>query len=327
MGQRFDIQSYPTIVLFTNGIASYYYGGRTEADIVAWMRSKSLSPCKLLKTPEEVEALQVSNDVVLVLFSTEEDLLYIYEKIAREKKDILFTYCPTTACLEAYKVREGAIILFKKFDEGRSELAEFDEASLKSFIEANSSPLVLPFDLKCAQNTLGKSVPTLILIRDKSSEKSRQLEAILISVAKKIQGKITVVISDIKEEIETELADYLGIKANDLPIVLIHESKFKKFLMNGAITEDTILSFVEDWEKGNLKSVLKSEEIPAKQNENVYVLVGKTFDTIVMDSTKDVLVQFYIPTCKKIFFFHMNLYIYIYYYKYRPTLPELSSYI
>ena len=46
-----------------------------------------------------------------------------------------------------------------------------------------------------------------------------------------------------------------------------------------------------------MKSTLKSEEIPATQEGPVYVLVGKSFDEIVMDPTKDVLVEFYAPWC------------------------------
>jgi protein disulfide isomerase len=67
--------------------------------------------------------------------------------------------------------------------------------------------------------------------------------------------------------------------------------------MSGDVTVENILKFVADWEAGNLKASLKTEEIPATQNEAVYVLVGKSFDQIVMDHTKDVLVEFYAPWC------------------------------
>ena len=46
-----------------------------------------------------------------------------------------------------------------------------------------------------------------------------------------------------------------------------------------------------------IEPTLKSEEIPAEQKEAVYVLVGKSFDSVVLDPTKDVLVEFYAPWC------------------------------
>merc|ERR1711957_824272 len=67
--------------------------------------------------------------------------------------------------------------------------------------------------------------------------------------------------------------------------------------MAGDITETNIIAFVEEWMGGKSPVVLKSEEIPAEQKDNVIILVGKSFEQIVMDPTKDVLVEFYAPWC------------------------------
>jgi len=42
---------------------------------------------------------------------------------------------------------------------------------------------------------------------------------------------------------------------------------------------------------------LKTEEIPATNDEPVKVLVGKNFDQIVINNENDVLVEFYAPWC------------------------------
>lgn len=42
---------------------------------------------------------------------------------------------------------------------------------------------------------------------------------------------------------------------------------------------------------------MKSEEIPESNDAPVKIVVGKNFDAIVMDETKDVLVEFYAPWC------------------------------
>jgi len=67
--------------------------------------------------------------------------------------------------------------------------------------------------------------------------------------------------------------------------------------MEGDITEENVMKFVDDWQAGKLKPTLKSEEIPTTQEGDVVVLVGKNFNDIVMDPTKDVLVEFYAPWC------------------------------
>jgi protein disulfide isomerase len=42
---------------------------------------------------------------------------------------------------------------------------------------------------------------------------------------------------------------------------------------------------------------LKSEDIPAENNAPVKILVGKSFNQLVIDNENDVLVEFYAPWC------------------------------
>jgi protein disulfide-isomerase A1 len=299
IGTRFNIEGFPTLKLFSKGTPSDYNGGRTEAEIVAWMKKKTGPASKALTTPEEVESFHSTSDVAVVMFSAEEGLLATYESVARANDDILFAHCGTSACQEKFSVQPGSVVLFKKFDEGRNDLATFDEASLREFVQANSSPLVMPFDEKCAQLIFGKSVAGLFLYRDRNSENASALEAAVKAAAANLRGKIQVVITDITEGLETRLAEYIGVTSADLPSVRIHDTRvdLKKYTMEGEITEQNIMTFVDDWTNGKLRPTLKSDEIPTEQKENVYVLVGKSFNDIVMDPTKDVLVEFYAPWC------------------------------
>lgn len=55
--------------------------------------------------------------------------------------------------------------------------------------------------------------------------------------------------------------------------------------------------FVNDFTAGKLEPFVKSEPIPEEQEGNVVKVVGKTFDKIVMDESKDVLIEFFAPWC------------------------------
>lgn len=72
----------------------------------------------------------------------------------------------------------------------------------------------------------------------------------------------------------------------------------KKFMLGSKdVSKDTLATFASDYKAGKLAPHLKSEEPPADNSGNVKVLVGKTFESIALDETKDVLVEFYAPWC------------------------------
>jgi len=48
---------------------------------------------------------------------------------------------------------------------------------------------------------------------------------------------------------------------------------------------------------GKVEPSIKSEPIPEKQEGPVQIIVAKNYDDIVLDDTKDVLVEFYAPWC------------------------------
>ena len=56
------------------------------------------------------------------------------------------------------------------------------------------------------------------------------------------------------------------------------------------INKDTLASFVERVQAGQVEQFLKSAPVPESNDEPVKVAVGKTFKEMVMDSDKEFLV-------------------------------------
>ena len=300
LAEKYQVQGYPTLKLFSKGAVIEYNGGRQEKDIIAWMKKKTGPATTPLKTVEEVEKFKGDNEVVVIYFGEDKTQLEAFEKVARASEEIQFGVSNEKEVLEKYQVKAGSVTLFKKFDEGRNDLTEnITEEKINEFINAHSSPLVMKFDDKAAQLIFGKNQPALVLYRDKNSEKTAELDKIMTEYAPEITGKLQVVITDIKEGLESRLAEYIGVKAEDLPTVRIHDTRvdLKKYNLVGDITKENIQKFVKDWEDGKLKPTLKSQEIPEKQDKPVYTIVGKSFEDVVINSDKDVLVKFYAPWC------------------------------
>lgn len=97
------------------------------------------------------------------------------------------------------------------------------------------------------------------------------------------------------------LGDYIGVTDAQTPCVRIvyptKEGAVNKYEYTGDVTAEGLQRFVADFTAGTLTPVYKSEDVPETQDKAVFKLVGKQFQEVVMDSTKDVLVEYYAPWC------------------------------
>ena len=298
LAEKFEIQGFPTVKLFIKGHPIEYTGGRKESEVVNWMRKKSGPATKDLKTVEEVEKFQKDNDVVLVYFGTNKDDIQEFTNVARKVEDFPFAVVGNEEVIKKF-TKPGTVVLFKNFDERKQELTEVKEKALDEFIEKYSAPKVMKFDEKAAQIIFGKALPAIMLYASEKSDKWGEYEKLMRSVSDKLNGKLKVVLTDIKEGMAARLAEYIGIKNSDLPSVRIADTRadLKKYNMEGEINEKNILKFVEDWENNKLKPHLKSADEPKENKGDVYVVVGKTFERDVINNDKDVMLLFYAPWC------------------------------
>ena len=298
LAEKFEIQGFPTVKLFIKGQAIEYTGGRRESEVINWMRKKTGPATKTLKTVEEVEKFQKDNDVVLVYFGSNKADIEEFTKVARKNEDFPFGVVEAEDVIKKFS-KAGTIVLFKNFDEGKRELTEIKEKAIDEFIDKFSAPKVMKFDEKAAQIIFGKALPAIMLYASEKSEKWGEYEKLMKSVSEKLNGKLKVVLTDIKEGMAARLAEYIGIKENELPSVRIADTRadFKKYNMEGEINEKNILKFVEDWENNKLKPYLKTAEEPKENNGDVFVVVGKTFEKEVINNDKDVMLLFYAPWC------------------------------
>jgi len=70
-----------------------------------------------------------------------------------------------------------------------------------------------------------------------------------------------------------------------------------KYKFEGEFSVDSLKKFAKDFAAGTLKPYIKSEPVPEQKEGTPVVVVGQTFNSIVMDPTKDVLIELYAPWC------------------------------
>jgi len=295
--KRFQIYGYPKITFFKKGVGIDYDAEKTEQDIIKWLNKKS-KPTKVFKTFEEVEKFQKENNVSVVYFGNNIEEFKIYEDVAMKFEDILFGVVEDDEIAKKYNAKQGSVILFKKFDEKRNDLTTFKEKELIEFIEINSERKITPFDKKASSKVFGNNKPAIVYLGEKG-DKWNEEEKIMEKVALKVYPKLLFIMTDIKEGMGMRIAEYIGIKKENLPSVVILDTRkdIKKYILEGDINEKNILDFIDGWEKGKIKIHLKTQEEPKENNGDIFVVVGKTFQKEVIENDKDVLIVFYAPWC------------------------------
>jgi protein disulfide-isomerase A1 len=292
---KHGVQGYPTIKFFIKGEPIDFNGGRTQADIVNWIKKKTGPPSVALSDAAELEKLKTDNKVVIAYFGKDDDHYKNFVKVAQSIEALTFTHSHDTS------LNNGAsgVVLFKQFDEGVNHYkGDFSLDSLKKFVADHRYPTVMPFEGdEAIERIFGKESPAIILFTDDSN--SEQYKS-FSEAASEAKGKLVFSHSTVTSGLGQRLADYVGVKAADTPAIWIVAPKqgdLSKFQLYGSISKDAILRFIGEYQSGSLTRHYKSQEIPEKNDEAVKVGVGKNWEDLVINNDKNVLVEFYAPWC------------------------------
>ena len=296
--QKYKINGFPTILFFKKGVPFEFEGARSSKELINWGRKRAGIPIQLLNSKEEIENFKSNNDICLIYFGDIEDEIKKFSDVSMMIEEHPFAIVTNISLIKKYS-NNGTIVLFKHFDEKKVELRNFNKKKIIDFIQENALPKVMLFNDKSVQYIFQKKHPALILFEKTDSKNWNYYGNIMTQVSEKLRGKIILVMTDIKEGISSRLADYVGIKEKDLPIISILDTRkdFKKYNMKGEINHDNIINFFYDWEQNKLKRTLKSEKEP-KYNDNIIrIVVGATFEKEVINNDKDIMIIFYAPWC------------------------------
>jgi len=288
VAEKYEVRGYPTLIWFKNGKSKEYDGGRSTDTIVSWVMKKIGPVLTELKTAEEVEGFKKKGDAVVIASIGEDDIPTL--KSVAEDMDNPFGYITDASVAKDAEV--DGIVVFKTFDEGKASYdGKMDKKEITSFVSAESIPLVMTW--KDNQEMMGKlDAPLLFSVHDGSDIEG--VTNAMKDAAKAKKGKYLFYTVDAKHDPNSRLLEFFGVKAGET--VVFSQSDRKKFFFR-----DSDLSGLEGFltkvESGEQKPEFKSEEPPSDNTKPVTVLVGKEFDAIVKDTTKDVFVEFYAPWC------------------------------
>lgn len=307
LAAEYGVEGYPTLKWFSNGVPTDYDGGRDSASISAWVQKKTGPPSVPAQTVAELAKLTKNNDVVVLgLFSEFKGAEYdSFYAVASDDKlsSVQFVHTTSTevAAAQGLKGVPGAVVV-RTFDGGNvvydGELTE-QEAFMKMVHKAKL-PLIIPFSQENAEKIFDSGINNQVLVFGSTDDLEDGLK-IARDVSAEFSGKVIFVSVNTDEKDTEEVLTFFGLEMKEgiqvMGFSVENEEGLKYLFTEHQFTKEALVKFTTALEAHELTPHYKSEPIPAKNTLPVTVVVGNTFEEIVLDEKKDVLLEVYAPWC------------------------------
>lgn len=298
LASTYKVEGYPTLKYFVNKEPNEYTGGRTEETITSWVLKRHTPSLSKFSSLSSFESFSKSHKVTAVLFSSpDSQAASTFESVSKSLDSVTFALISDPLALSHYSVQDNSIILLKQFDDKRVDYkGRLSQSDITKFINDNRLPWVLPFGEDAIDVIFKKSSPALFIFTNKFEDYQQDAEVL----SQEFKGILVFSYADLNLPDNARLGEYLGVKGTEQPKVVIVDPRgeMKKYRMEQEVNLENVKGFIGLWRNRKIEPYLKSDPLPEKDYDgSVRVLVGQNFDEIVLDTTKDVLVEFYAPWC------------------------------
>lgn len=302
--QTNGIQGYPTLRVYRKGEFTEYTGPRKADGIMAYMTKQSL-PAVTDVTPANFDDFKHADRIVALAYlpsSTDAPAAEFSAAANKLREKYLFGTTTDKDLIAKAGVTPPAIVLYRTFDEAVTEfpypVPSASEKDIESWISDLSIPVIDEVTAENYQQYAQTGKPLAFLFLDPSDAKHDEHVTAFKPIAAKYKGKVNFVWIN---------AIQFGDHAKALNL---NEPKWPSFAIQDLATQmkypfdqeleatpSAIDDLVQKYVDGKIEPTLKSQPIPASQDESVFDLVGKQFDEVVFDDNKDVFVEFYATWC------------------------------
>ncbi|XAR52369.1 Protein disulfide-isomerase [Bertholletia excelsa] len=305
LAQKYEIQGFPTVFFFIDGVHKDYSGQRTKDGIVSWVKKKTGPGIYNLTTVEQAEQILAAESKVALAFVDALVGPHSEELAAasRLEDDVNFYQTSTPEVAKLFHIdpeaKHPSLVLLKKEAEKISYFdGQFTKAEIVDFVYKNKLALVTNFTRENAPLIFENPIKKQLLLFATSNDSEKVLPTFQ-EASKAFKGKLIFVFVEMdNEDVGKPVSDYFGV-SGDAPRVLAYTGNddTRKFIMDGELTSSSIKSFAEDFLEDKLKPFYKSDPLPETNDGDVKIVVGNNFDEIVLDESKDVLLEIYAPWC------------------------------
>uniref|UniRef100_A0A672RS13 Protein disulfide-isomerase A3 n=1 Tax=Sinocyclocheilus grahami TaxID=75366 RepID=A0A672RS13_SINGR len=282
--ERFGVSGYPTLKIFRNGEeAGSYDGPRTADGIVSYMKKQAGPSSVALLSEADLDSFVDNNEASVV-------------------GELTFSSLPfPSRCVLLFRPPH----LNSKFEDNVVKYTEsISISSLRKFIRDNVFGLCPHLTAENRDILRGSDLLTAYYNVDylrNPKVTNYWRNRIMKVVTQFLDRGLSFAVAD-RQEFQDELEEEFVLgssEGGDIPLVTIRTREGHKYSMQEEFMRDgkSLERFLEDYFAKRLKRYVKSEPVPEYNDDPVKVVVADTFDEIVNDPEKDVLVEFYAPWC------------------------------
>ncbi|KAI8342864.1 hypothetical protein BC941DRAFT_412887 [Chlamydoabsidia padenii] len=302
--QKHEVHGYPTLKVFRKGESADYNGARKADGIVSYMKKQNLPAVSELTAIDALDKFKTSDRVVVIAYIKPDDkeTKETFDTLANKLRDeFSFGVVNDDKLAKDENVKEfPTLVLYKTFDEKRVDLsgAALKDEDWTGFVKANSIALLDQVDGDNYKTYADSGLPLGYVFTENDQDRAK-FDALLRPVAEKYKGKINLV--HINGVEYAGHASNVGLKKEDFPAFAVqnleNHAKYPFLPESGQLTTENAEQFVKGVLAGTIAPSLNSAQVPESNDGPVKVVVGKQFNDIVLDKSKDVFLEVYAPWC------------------------------
>ncbi|CAK9066184.1 unnamed protein product [Durusdinium trenchii] len=303
LAEKYQVKSYPTLKYFVNGGEPVdYEGGRDASSIAEWLRKREKPAV------EELSDSQVDDFIEKSLKSGAFAVVaHVKKKSARAKA--LYKAAEALVDYKASKLRLAAVWLPKTADPkkdatmamSRPEMepqkldftGTWTDGAIRKWVKQSTYALVgSGFKVEKygteALEAVGAKGSVVGIYSEEDATKVKEL--LTKTASKESQWRFTALARGAVED-----QDVLGVRGDSSMISVLHGDK--KYVLRENLSAEAVEKLLGEILAKKARPYYKSATRTEELEDGVTVLTGDTFEEVVMNSKKDVFVEFYAPWC------------------------------
>ncbi|CAL5874912.1 uncharacterized protein PFLUO_LOCUS9214 [Penicillium psychrofluorescens] len=299
--RTYEVDGYPTLKVFRGAEDPKPYGGARQTESIVSYMTKQSFPAVSSVTEENLEEFKTMDKIVIIGYIASDDKASSksFTAFAESQRDnYLFAASNDAALAKAEGVKQPSIVLYKDFDEKKAVFdGKLENEAILEWVNTASTPLVGELGPETYSKYITAGIPLAYIFAETAEEREAFTNEFK-PIAEKHRGAINIVTLDAK--LFGAHAGNLNLEPETFPAFAIQDTTKNvkyPFDQTKKIEAKAVGKFIQDVLEGKIEPSVKSEPIPETQEGPVTVVVGKSYQELVIDNDKDVLLEFYAPWC------------------------------